>query len=267
MNKWVAAGWLIAIVLAVLLSHTGISMLIALLMPADPILASALSGLLVFGLVLTVRTLRPTWFAYGSVRAPAASHRVPVLQSAGTLLIVFLAAQVLSLWVYANGGSNSYQGAQQAFDAAPPVLLLSLTLVIAPLAEEAVYRGVLYPLLRRKLPIGICAATSALVFGYMHGNFVQMAVAIPLGFFAALLYEQTRSLWAPVIMHALFNLMATVTPVAVLAALAQNTLIVAVLQVAAAAALWGFWKQVVKVPDLNPVTGRQSAVQRSPGKK
>jgi membrane protease YdiL (CAAX protease family) len=86
-------------------------------------------------------------------------------------------------------------------------LLLSLTVVIAPVIEEIVYRGMLYPALRRRLPRFAAIAVSGVVFGAVHLNLVWMLVPMTvLGMALAFAFEETRSLYVPVAAHALFNL-------------------------------------------------------------
>jgi len=77
---------------------------------------------------------------------------------------------------------------------------------LAPLAEESLFRGVLYPFVR---DLGFPRAAlwgSAVFFGLIH---VNAAAFLPLSFFGlvlAWLYQRTGSLLASVTAHALFNL-------------------------------------------------------------
>lgn len=84
--------------------------------------------------------------------------------------------------------------------------------VVAPLAEELFFRGVIQTWLmratgRRLLAIGVTAA----IFGAVHLSWTppQFHAVLPLGLLAALLglsYERTDALAAPIAVHALFNL-------------------------------------------------------------
>ncbi len=77
--------------------------------------------------------------------------------------------------------------------------------VAAPLVEEIVFRGFLYPLLKKYTGLWFALISSSLLFGIIH---VSLVPFIPLAIFGAvlvLLYEYTRTIWAPIIAHAIFN--------------------------------------------------------------
>lgn len=84
-------------------------------------------------------------------------------------------------------------------------LLLLATVVLAPLLEEAVFRGYLYRVLRERFGVGGGALVSGALFAVVH---VQPANVLPLtalGVLFALTYEATGSLRAPILAHALWN--------------------------------------------------------------
>ena len=102
-----------------------------------------------------------------------------------------------------------------------PVLLLLFAMVVAaPAGEEALMRGLVYPLLRRRWPVAAAALVSSLAFALLHGNLVQIAVALPLGLLLAFVYEHVRRLWPVIVLHALFNLAAALVPVPLVEVLA-----------------------------------------------
>lgn len=85
------------------------------------------------------------------------------------------------------------------------VLMLLLGGVIAPIGEELLFRGILFPWLRRwGLPLSVIL--SALAFGLFHGFNIVFVTAAILGAMFALLYEWSGSLWPPIIAHAANNL-------------------------------------------------------------
>ena len=92
--------------------------------------------------------------------------------------------------------------------AAIPVV--ALIVVVAPIAEEIFFRGMLFGGLRKRLSTFAAAAISALVFGALHATTGITAVPplIVFGFVLALLYERTGSLVPGMIAHALNNALA-----------------------------------------------------------
>ena len=75
----------------------------------------------------------------------------------------------------------------------------------APLAEELLFRGLIYRLARRTWGAWPAAVVSSLVFGLIHGEPWYLFGLVGLGLILAYLYEATGSLLAPVIAHALHN--------------------------------------------------------------
>lgn len=85
------------------------------------------------------------------------------------------------------------------------VVLGLLTVVLVPLVEEVLFRGILYPAIKGRGYPQLALWSSAVAFGAVHGNLMAF---LPLTFFGVLLvvlYELTGNLLAPVVTHGLFN--------------------------------------------------------------
>ncbi|MDR0905327.1 MAG: CPBP family intramembrane metalloprotease [Oscillospiraceae bacterium] len=102
-----------------------------------------------------------------------------------------------------------------------PNMMLVVTVLLAPIAEETMFRGALFGTLRKKSRFA-AYAVSALLFavyhlwGYLVGGWgadilVYALQYIPAGIALAWCYEYSGTLVAPVVLHALINLIATVT--------------------------------------------------------
>lgn len=86
-----------------------------------------------------------------------------------------------------------------------PILMLPLLVrsaVVAPVCEELFFRGYLLGALSRRSAPG-AVAVSALVFALAHGS--SFAVYAALGALLGALTLRTRSLFAPIIVHAVYN--------------------------------------------------------------
>jgi len=86
-----------------------------------------------------------------------------------------------------------------------------LTVIVAPLMEEIVFRGLLFKRLREGMSFSAAALLSALAFGVAHASLLWMLYAFLLGFLLAWLTERTGSLWASVLCHFGFNLLGQVS--------------------------------------------------------
>ena len=82
--------------------------------------------------------------------------------------------------------------------------LIGLTVIAAPLFEEFIFRGLVYRGLRRTLGVGLSVFGSAAVFAVVHpvGGWLPVFV---LGAAAALAFERTKLLLAPIVAHAVYN--------------------------------------------------------------
>ena len=87
-----------------------------------------------------------------------------------------------------------------------PIIILTLGCVIgAPVFEELVFRGMIYPSLKRLLPRSYAIIITGLLFGVVHANF---AASFPLIVFGSVLciIRDRFGLFTCIALHALFNL-------------------------------------------------------------
>ena len=84
------------------------------------------------------------------------------------------------------------------------------TLILAPLMEETVFRGMIYGYLRRA-GAGFVAANliQAVLFGVYHMNLIQGIYAALAGFLLGYLAHRYQSLIIPMVFHSAFNLFGT----------------------------------------------------------
>jgi membrane protease YdiL (CAAX protease family) len=78
--------------------------------------------------------------------------------------------------------------------------------VLAPVAEEMVFRGFLYPALKRFAHPWIAATVVAAMFAVIHLSLGALLPLFVLSLLLTLSYEWTGSLAVPVFVHAAFNL-------------------------------------------------------------
>lgn len=82
--------------------------------------------------------------------------------------------------------------------------------VVAPLAEELLFRQLIFQRLKKIAPLWLAVVISALLFGIYHGNLVQGIYAFTMGVFMALVYEWSGSLIAPVVFHMVANFVSNI---------------------------------------------------------
>ncbi|MFF8902560.1 CPBP family intramembrane glutamic endopeptidase [Streptomyces lydicus] len=219
-SRLLSIGWCVLVPFAVVAVYLGLGT-VAVLLIREPIVATAALGMLVVILVGSVRIQRPRWLAHAP--APRPRSEIPGFEWTvlGCAVLAFLVGQSLALWIYVTAGSAGFDASNQTRHTAGALATLLLTLVTAPAGEEALFRGLIYPLLRKRVNILASTLVTAVVFGLVHGNAVQFASTLPLAVLLALIYEHTRVLWPCVLLHLGFNLAATLVPAQALGALAN----------------------------------------------
>jgi membrane protease YdiL (CAAX protease family) len=77
--------------------------------------------------------------------------------------------------------------------------------VAAPIFEEIVFRGFLLPSLTRYVPVNGAIGLSALIFACAHLSLSEVLPLTTLGIVLGLVYTRSRSLFAVMLLHALWN--------------------------------------------------------------
>lgn len=129
--------------------------------------------------------------------------------AAGLLMALAMSLGLNNLIIIGNLSdiSDSYQATMEAFYASSlPVQIIVLG-ILMPMSEELVFRGLLFKRLRERGTYLQSALYSALVFGFMHMNLVQMTYGFVLGMMLAYFYEKYGSVKAPIAAHIAMNLL------------------------------------------------------------
>lgn len=77
--------------------------------------------------------------------------------------------------------------------------------LVAPVVEEFIFRGLIMTRLARAMPGRLAAALSAAVFGACHGHPVWFAYAFALGVVFGLMDLRLGSIWPSILAHMVFN--------------------------------------------------------------
>jgi len=86
-----------------------------------------------------------------------------------------------------------------------PTVILVAFLLVAPVAEEIFFRGVVYNAWERERGVWVAVLGSAALFAAIHSSLFAFVPIFALGVTLALIYRSTRSLAATIAMHAGFN--------------------------------------------------------------
>ncbi len=145
------------------------------------------------------------WLQWGW-RPPAAIARPALAMLLMVLPLVALASWLLQALWNDPGGSNPLLDLVLSTSDGWALLTFALTaMVLAPLFEETLFRGVLLPVVGRLLGGPSAVLISALVFAIAHLSLAELVPLSVLGVGLGLLRWQTGRLGACVCLHALWN--------------------------------------------------------------
>lgn len=116
-------------------------------------------------------------------------------------LLATLAAVVLQ----ALGFSPDTGVAETVIERGDPTVILLAFLLVAPVAEETFFRGVVFNAWEREHGAWVAVVGSAALFALIHTSLFALVPIFALGVALALVYRTSRSLVATMAMHAGFN--------------------------------------------------------------
>jgi membrane protease YdiL (CAAX protease family) len=100
---------------------------------------------------------------------------------------------------------QTVQALQASVDWNERIVFGTVIILIAPVVEELIFRGILYPIIKQQGFPRLALWGTSLLFALTHANAMTF---VPLTFLAVvlvLLYEATDNLLAPILTHGLFN--------------------------------------------------------------
>ena len=85
------------------------------------------------------------------------------------------------------------------------IFFVVMAVVVAPIAEEILFRGILYPAVKQLGHPRVAVIGTALLFALFHVNLLTFASLTAVALALIALYEFTDNLLAPITAHAVFN--------------------------------------------------------------
>lgn len=183
---------------------------------AADVLASVAGSVLLWLLLLTyLRGLRQrgltAWLGLPEARRLAVLAPLALVWTMLGGAVVYAVAWALNTWFWPPlGFEPESQDIVRALAENPsPIvrwLIVVAACVVAPVVEETIFRGFLYPALRQFTDAPFAALFTAVLFGAVHSSLAGLVPLAALGVILVLAYEWSRGLALPIAIHALFNL-------------------------------------------------------------
>ena len=144
-----------------------------------------------------------TQISWISKKQTAWKRDLPFLLIFGGVATLFF--NILFALLQITASSQQYSEVAEKQFAFPLWAGILLYGVVAPVAEEMVFRGIVYNRLNRLFNKTIAIIGSAILFGVYHGNIVQASYGFILGLLIAFFYERYHSFAVPVLLHSVAN--------------------------------------------------------------
>ena len=85
-------------------------------------------------------------------------------------------------------------------------VMIGLAIVVAPIAEELVFRAGFFRFMRTRTPRFVAILVPAFLFAALHANVASFVPLTALAIIFSLAYERTGHIGTPIVAHGLFNL-------------------------------------------------------------
>lgn len=167
----------------------------------NAMLFSLISGVLTLAVVLAFYLIRrkklseALWLR--RVDAPAlwsGASLTPALY----LIVILVLAALPEAWTESYGEASSGIGSGG-------VAGVIATVLVAPLVEEFIFRGLIMTRLNRAMPGWLAVLLTAAIFGLCHGHPVWVGYTFVLGAFFGFMDLRTGSIWPSILAHVVFN--------------------------------------------------------------
>lgn len=210
---WVAVSFFIAQALLVL----GIFLLKLVGIPlqyVNPVMMQTVAAALVYVLTLFIVVWVPRWVNKSRTdKKVLGLQRLPSwldigLAPAGLVIYLVLTAVFTMIAVVIPGfDANQIQetGFANLSYRYEYLLAFATLVVIAPLAEEILFRGYLYGKLRKYIPAWLAVLLTSLLFAAVHGQWNVAIDVLALSLVLCTLREITGNIWASFLLHMLKN--------------------------------------------------------------
>lgn len=158
---------------------------------------------IVIGLPAIIKKHKIDFNSFGLRRLPS---WVDIIMAPVGLIVYFVISVILVTLATSfipgfDATETQSTGFSQLFDRYEYVLAFITLVVVAPVAEEILFRGYLFGRLKKYVPIWVAVLATSVLFGLIHGAWNLALDTFALSIVLCVLRQTTGSLWAPILLH------------------------------------------------------------------
>jgi len=120
----------------------------------------------------------------------------------GSGLLVYIASQIIPGF---NADQTQSTGFTHLMYYSQYLVAFITLIIVAPLAEEILFRGFLYGKLRKIMPVWVAMIITSALFGFVHGQWNVGVDVFALSLVLCGLREVTGNIWAGMLLHMIKN--------------------------------------------------------------
>jgi uncharacterized protein len=117
-------------------------------------------------------------------------------------VLVYIGSQVIPGFDVGQVQNTGFSHVSQYYEYA---LAFATLIIVAPVAEEVLFRGFLYGKLRSRMPVWVAILLTSVLFGLVHGQWNVGLDVFALSVVLCSLREITGSIWSGILLHMLKN--------------------------------------------------------------
>lgn len=133
------------------------------------------------------------------------SDNIYLMVVVGASLSIFTAVFIQTVKIIPNSWIEKNAESTNSLNDGNVLFALLSALILAPIIEEIVYRGLIFKIFSKASNPAIAIVMSALFFGIAHWNPLQSSYAFLVGLVLAYSYYKTKSIWVPIFLHCSYN--------------------------------------------------------------
>lgn len=160
----------------------------------------------VIGFIIIFNLLKPDMREARYKRDAANINEVILWSIFGVFLAYVAQAIAVSIEINILGIKSTSQNTELLMEITRAIpLFLIITVFIAPVLEEIIFRKIIFGVLYKHTNFFIAGIISALIFGIIHQEPKHLLIYASMGFVLAYVYVKTKRIIVPIIVHIVLN--------------------------------------------------------------
>lgn len=120
-------------------------------------------------------------------------------------VLVWMFGQLAATYVESAGIDPAFEAYQLEFSTADIFISIPLALLVAPVCEELMMRGIVYGSMRTKFGIIPAFIVTGLAFALIHGTLTHIVPVFVMSLLLCCILEATGNLWFCILTHVIYN--------------------------------------------------------------